>query len=157
MNTLGQQGGGGGFGGERGGGTVRIRPLCPKPGKTKAVRRPMTGRRWPQRFPGTLPPGSRALRAEITPENRARRPAQGRAGKRSVTGKHPISQPAATTPSGGMPDMKLMRQAMEIIGETEVSQLTDDQKAKLSDLGAVRRGFGILLGHAGQSAARRVR
>lgn len=38
-------------------------------------------------------------------------------------------------PFGDMPDMKLMRQAMEIIGDTELQDLTDEQKAKLSDLG----------------------
>ena len=34
-----------------------------------------------------------------------------------------------------MPDMKLMREAMEIIGGTDMENLTEEQKTKLSDLG----------------------
>lgn len=42
---------------------------------------------------------------------------------------------AGESPFDGMPDMKLMRQAMEIIGDTEFADLTDDQKAQLTELG----------------------
>ncbi len=74
---------------------------------------------------GAIPDGGQGPTSEETPSEEE--PAQNSSEQNT-----PI---AGESPFDGMPDMKLMRQAMEIIGDTEISDLTDDQKAQLTELG----------------------
>lgn len=135
MNTLGQQGGGGGFGGERGGRNSSNTAALPEAGENKGSTPPDDGQTAAAKVSGDTSAGEQGAPGGDNAGEQGAQAGERPGGEAVGDGEAPDIPTGGDNPFGGMPDMKLMREAMEIIGETEVSQLTDDQKAKLSDLG----------------------
>lgn len=128
MNVLGQQGGGGGGpGGDRGG---RFGEASTGEGGGESPGAPPAEAGGEDTAGGTVSDGTAGSLESGEPLDGGEADSSDGA---SASGEQTPS--AGQSPFGDMPDMKLMRQAMEIIGDTEIQNLTDEQKTKLSDLG----------------------
>lgn len=133
MSVMGQQGGG--FGGERGGRNSPNTAAPSEAGQPGGSTPPGDGQAAAANAAGDTSAGAGGVPGGENAGGQVAQTGEG-PGRETADGGEESNPPTGgKNPFDGMPDMKLMREAMEIIGDTDMENLTEEQKTKLIGLG----------------------